>query len=94
MMSRRELVDAYFELSGRDRPDNWAFYEVYGLFRLAVIVQQIYFRYHHGQTDNPAFRRFWFFVWYLDWRCRRLIGARTSASGRLERRRTDRTGPR
>jgi len=49
------------------------FYEVYGLFRLAVIAQQIYYRYHHRQTRNPAFKRFWLAVSYLDWRCRRLI---------------------
>lgn len=74
MLTRSQLVDAYFAASGRARPDNWVFYEVYGLFRLAVIVQQIYYRYHHRQTDNPAFKRFWFFVWYLERRCRRLIG--------------------
>ena len=55
------------------RPANWAFYEVYGLFRLAVIAQQIYYRYHHGQTRNPAFRRFWLIEHYLEWRCRRVI---------------------
>ncbi len=78
MLTRRELVDAYFVRSGRPRPDNWSFYEVYGLFRLAVIVQQIYVRYHHHQTRNPAFRHFWFFVWYLGWRCRRLIAEHRS----------------
>jgi len=75
MLTRRELVDAYLERSGRTRPDNWTFYEVYGLFRLAVIAQQIYYRYHHRQTRNPAFKRFWLAVGYLDWRCRRLIRA-------------------
>ena len=74
MMTRDELVDAYFSRSGRERPENWVFYEVYGLFRLAVIIQQIYYRYHHRQTRNPAFNHFWFFVWYLDRRCRRLLG--------------------
>jgi len=73
MLTRDELVGAYFERSGRERPDNWIFFEVYGLFRLAVIIQQIYYRYHHRQTRNPAFRHFWFFVWYLDRRCRQLI---------------------
>jgi len=73
MLTRTELVDAYFERSGRDKPDNWVFYEVYGIFRLAVIVQQIYRRYFLRQTRNPAFKHFWFLVWYLDRRCRRLI---------------------
>jgi aminoglycoside phosphotransferase (APT) family kinase protein len=73
MLTRAELVDAYLERSGRARPANWVFYEVYGLFRLAVIAQQIYYRYHHRQTRNPAFKRFWLAVRYLEWRCRRLI---------------------
>jgi aminoglycoside phosphotransferase (APT) family kinase protein len=73
MLSRHEIVELYCERTGLF-PRNWAFYEVYGLFRLAVIAQQIYYRYHHGQTKNPSFRRFWLFAHYLAWRCRRLIG--------------------
>jgi aminoglycoside phosphotransferase (APT) family kinase protein len=73
MMTRNELVAAYCRRSGRERPANWTFYEVYGLFRLAVIAQQIYYRYHHRQTRNPAFKHFWIAVGYLQWRCRRLI---------------------
>lgn len=69
MLTRREVVDYYLERSGLV-PANWAFYEVFGLFRLAAIVQQIYYRYHHGQTRNPAFKRFWILVNYFDWRCR------------------------
>jgi aminoglycoside phosphotransferase (APT) family kinase protein len=72
MPTRRELVARYLERTGR-APRNWAFYEVYGVFRLAVIAQQIYYRYHHGQTRNPAFRHFWFLVHYLQWRCHRLM---------------------
>ena len=77
MLTRKELVDAYFERSGRSKPDNWVFYEVYGIFRLAVIVQQIYRRYFLRQTRNPAFKNFWFLVWYLDRRCRLLISRST-----------------
>jgi len=73
MLTRREFVDAYFERSGFARPENWVFYEIYGIFRLAVIVQQIYYRYHHRQTRNPAFKHFWIIVHYLDRRCRKLI---------------------
>jgi aminoglycoside phosphotransferase (APT) family kinase protein len=50
-------------------PANWAFYEVYGLFRLAVIAQQIYYRYYHKQTQNPAFKNYWILVNYLALRC-------------------------
>jgi aminoglycoside phosphotransferase (APT) family kinase protein len=71
MLRRPEIVARYLEATGR-RPERWAFYEVFGLFRLAVIAQQIYYRYHHRQTRNPAFRRFWILVNYFDWRCRRI----------------------
>jgi aminoglycoside phosphotransferase (APT) family kinase protein len=54
-------------------PGNFTFYEVYGLFRLAVIAQQIYYRYYHKQTTNPAFKNFWLMVNYLIWRCNKII---------------------
>ncbi len=72
MMKRSEVVEYYCDRMNL-QPDNWAFYEVYGLFRLAVIAQQIYYRYHHRQTRNPAFRHFWVAVNYLLWRCRGII---------------------
>lgn len=72
MMRRAEVVEYYCDAMGL-KPDNWEFYEVYGLFRLAAIVQQIYYRYHHGQTRNPTFKRFWILPHYLGWRCRRLM---------------------
>jgi len=81
MLTRREVVDYYCDRMGM-APANWTFYEVYGLFRLAVIAQQIYYRYHHGQTRNPAFRRFWLMAHYLDWRCRRMIRASGHPRGR------------
>jgi aminoglycoside phosphotransferase (APT) family kinase protein len=72
MLRREEVVARYLDRTGL-RPGSWTFYEVFGLFRLAVIAQQIYYRYHHRQTRNPAFRRFWILVSYFDWRCRGLI---------------------
>ena len=72
MLTRAEVVEYYSSRRGL-RPENWTFYEVYGLFRLAGIAQQIYYRYHHKQTRNPAFKRFWILVNYLVWRCGRLI---------------------
>ncbi len=72
MLSRREVVEHYCDRMGIE-VDNWAFYEAYGLFRLAVIVQQIYFRYYHRQTQNPAFKNFWAFAHYLEWRCRKIL---------------------
>ena len=73
MLTRREVVE-YYSMRTGEKPEHWTFYEVYGLFRLSVIAQQIYYRYHHKQTRNPAFKRFWILVNYLHWRCRKLIG--------------------
>jgi aminoglycoside phosphotransferase (APT) family kinase protein len=72
MLRREEVVAHYADRTGLP-VGNWTFYEVFGLFRLAVIAQQIYHRYHHGQTRNPAFRHYWIMVQYLDRRCRRII---------------------
>ena len=72
MLRREEVVAYYLEKTGLE-PANWTFYEVFGLFRLAGIAQQIYFRYFHKQTRNPAFKNFWILVNYFDWRCRALI---------------------
>jgi aminoglycoside phosphotransferase (APT) family kinase protein len=57
MPTREEFVQKYLQLSGR-RCDDFTFYEVFGLFRLAVIIQQIWARYRAGQTTNPAFAGF------------------------------------
>jgi aminoglycoside phosphotransferase (APT) family kinase protein len=72
MLTREQMLDRYCERAQIERPA-FTFYEVYGLFRLAVIVQQIYRRYHRKETTNPAFRRFWLMVHFLNRRCRRLI---------------------
>jgi aminoglycoside phosphotransferase (APT) family kinase protein len=72
MMTRDEVVAYYCKQMGVD-VDDFTFYEVYGLFRLAGIAQQIYYRYHHGQTNNPAFKNFWIFIHYLMWRCKKAI---------------------
>jgi aminoglycoside phosphotransferase (APT) family kinase protein len=57
MPTREEFVARYLQLSGRTCAD-FTFYEVFGLFRLAVIIQQIWARYRAGQTTNPAFAGF------------------------------------
>ncbi|MFG1921390.1 phosphotransferase family protein [Cryptosporangium sp. NPDC048952] len=72
MPTRREVVEYYCDRAGLSA-DNWAFYEVFGLFRLAAIAQQIYYRYHHKQTRNPAFRQFWINVNYLIWRAHKAM---------------------
>jgi aminoglycoside phosphotransferase (APT) family kinase protein len=73
MLTRAQVVERYSEQTGVEVGERWVFYEVFGLFRLASIVQQIYRRYHLRQTRNPAFRHYWLAVRYLDHRCRRII---------------------
>ncbi|GBL04272.1 phosphotransferase family protein [Glaciecola sp. KUL10] len=72
MMTRQQVIDYYCHKQELEAKD-FAFYEVYGLFRLAGIVQQIYYRYHHKQTRNPAYKNLWVFVHYLLYRCNKVI---------------------
>lgn len=51
---RLELVELYAQKSGRSI-DNLVFYYAYGLFKIAVIVQQIYYRYSKGMTTDERF---------------------------------------
>jgi aminoglycoside phosphotransferase (APT) family kinase protein len=53
-LTRDELVGRYADLAGW-AIDNYDFYYCFGLFRLAVIVQQIYYRFYHGQTKDKRF---------------------------------------
>lgn len=70
MPTREEAVARYLSRSGLSLPAvGWEFYEVYGLFRLAVILQQIWARFTAGQTTNPAFARFGDIVRILLQRC-------------------------
>lgn len=52
--SRTEIVQQYAIKSGRNI-DHLVFYYAYGLFKIAVIAQQIYFRYKNGHTSDPKF---------------------------------------
>ena len=53
-MTRRELVDRYAERTGFDvREVLW--YYAFGVFKLIVILQQIYIRFLRGQTQDPRF---------------------------------------
>jgi aminoglycoside phosphotransferase (APT) family kinase protein len=74
MLTRAEVVERYTAARGLElEPGEWRFYEVFGLFRLAVIGQQIYYRFHEGQTTNPAYGQFGDVVRYLDARCTALL---------------------
>jgi aminoglycoside phosphotransferase (APT) family kinase protein len=56
-MTRRELAEQYALKSGRSIHDIH-FYHALGLFRLTVIIAQIYIRYHRGQTQDQRFAAF------------------------------------
>jgi aminoglycoside phosphotransferase (APT) family kinase protein len=52
--TRRELAEAYAAQSGRDLGDI-VFYYCFGLFKTAVVLQQIYYRYAKGLTKDERF---------------------------------------
>ena len=57
MMTRKQIVEYYAKKRNIDIGD-FNYFSVFGLFRLAVIVQQIYKRFALGKTTNPAFAQF------------------------------------
>jgi aminoglycoside phosphotransferase (APT) family kinase protein len=62
--TRDELIARYANQSDRDL-SNIRFYETFALFKVAVVIQQIFFRYKRGQTDDPRFANFGERVEYL-----------------------------
>jgi aminoglycoside phosphotransferase (APT) family kinase protein len=80
-LSRREVVEHYALLSGGEIPEP-VFYYTYGLLKIAVIVQQIYFRYRQGLTQDTRFAGLI-----------RLVRACGNLAGRaIEKKRIDRLG--
>jgi aminoglycoside phosphotransferase (APT) family kinase protein len=56
-LTREEIIARYQEQTGRDL-SHIVFYETFARFKVAVIIQQIYFRYVRGQTSDERFRNF------------------------------------
>jgi aminoglycoside phosphotransferase (APT) family kinase protein len=54
MLSREQVMSAYEAASGR-RVDRPVFYYMFGLFKVAVIAQQIFARYRQGLTQDARF---------------------------------------
>ncbi|MBA3768445.1 MAG: phosphotransferase family protein [Acidobacteria bacterium] len=52
--NRAEILERYGERTRLDLT-NITFYEVFAVFKLAVVLQQIFYRYFRGQTDDPRF---------------------------------------
>ena len=64
-LTRAEMVERYIKKAGIIT-DNFDFYLYFGLFRIAVIMQQIYYRYYHGQTKDERFKMLIFGVHVID----------------------------
>lgn len=53
-LTRAEIIDLYEKATGRDL-SRVVFYETFARFKVAVVIQQIYFRYVRGQTRDERF---------------------------------------
>lgn len=60
-LTRDEFIERYAQKSGRD-VSAMNFYLSFAYFKLAVICQQIYYRYKKGQTRDPRFAHFGIFI--------------------------------
>jgi aminoglycoside phosphotransferase (APT) family kinase protein len=52
--TRDEIVERYAARTGRD-VSALRFYETFAIFKIAVVIQQIFYRFVRGQTDDPRF---------------------------------------
>jgi aminoglycoside phosphotransferase (APT) family kinase protein len=76
MMTRQQVVAYYCDRTGTAITNRqWAWYQVFGLFRVAAIAQQVYQRYLRKQTSNKQFRFFGVGVILAQLRCQRFIAA-------------------
>jgi aminoglycoside phosphotransferase (APT) family kinase protein len=56
-MTREEIIGRYETKTGRSL-SRIVFYETFARFKVAVVIQQIYFRYVQGQTHDKRFQNF------------------------------------
>lgn len=73
--SRDDMIQRYVRQTGRD-VSNIRWYETLGVFKLAVILQQIYVRWVRGQTRDERFRDFGGRIRQLSERAAELAGSR------------------
>ncbi|HDP25402.1 MAG TPA: phosphotransferase family protein [Deltaproteobacteria bacterium] len=71
-LTRDELIRRYADNAGISI-DSFDFYYCFGLFRLAVIAQQIYYRFYHGQTKDQRFKMLVFAVHILEKSAREIL---------------------
>jgi aminoglycoside phosphotransferase (APT) family kinase protein len=55
--TRGEIIDRYAARSGRDL-SGIRYYEIFAVFKIAVVIQQIYYRFVQGQTTDARFATF------------------------------------
>lgn len=55
--TKQEIVERYAARSRRDL-SGIRFYEIFAVFKIAVVIQQIYYRYVQGQTTDARFASF------------------------------------
>ncbi len=53
-LARDDILARYRARSGRDLA-GFRFYEIFAMFKVAVVIQQIFHRYTHGLTDDARF---------------------------------------
>jgi aminoglycoside phosphotransferase (APT) family kinase protein len=74
MMTRAEILAYYSEQTGFDT-SHFDYYMVFGYFRLAGIMQQIYYRYFHKQTQDERFAIYGYAATMMCKHCQKLIAA-------------------
>jgi aminoglycoside phosphotransferase (APT) family kinase protein len=72
MLTRQEIANRYFERSGR-HTESLVFFYAFGLFKTAVIAQQIYVRFAKGLTTDARFAQMIFGVRLLSEQARSAI---------------------
>lgn len=68
-LTRREAVERYGKRRNID-VSNMPYYYVFGIFKIAIVLQQIYYRYHVGQTKDERFAPFEMAAEMLFWRAK------------------------
>src|SRR5438477_2844714 len=71
--TRDEIIERYAARSGRDL-SGIRYYEIFAVFKIAVVIQQIYYRYVQGQTTDARFATFGARVEYLARHAAQLAG--------------------
>ena len=74
---RGEIIQRFQEKTGLS-VDNFPFYFCFGLFRLCVIGQQIYYRYYHGHTKDERFAGFLKKAYVLQQMCELIISGEST----------------